>query len=44
MDYQGTRPTYNRKSTIPEGHNWASLIELDGLSLERHYHNARENL
>jgi type I restriction enzyme M protein len=37
MDYERTRPPYNRKSTIPEDYNWASLIEMDGLPLERHY-------
>ena len=35
---------YNRKSTIPEDYNWASLIEMDGLPLERHYRNTLENL
>ena len=28
MDYERTRPPYNKKSTIPEDYNWASLIEL----------------
>lgn len=27
MDYERTRPPYNRKSSIPEEYNWASLIE-----------------
>ena len=44
MDYERTRPPYRRKSTIPEHYNWASLIELDGLPLERHYRNTLENL
>jgi len=44
MDFERTRPPYNRKSSIPEGYNWASLIELDGLPLERHYRNTLENL
>ncbi len=44
MDYERTRPPYNRKSTIPEGYNWANLIELDGLPLERHYRITLENL
>jgi type I restriction enzyme M protein len=44
MDHERTRPPYNRKSTIPEDYNWASLIELDGLPLERHYRNSLENL
>ena len=39
MDFERTRPPYNRKSTIPEGYNWANLVELDGLPLERHYRN-----
>jgi type I restriction enzyme M protein len=48
MDYertrQRTRPPYNRKSTIPEDYNWASLIELDGIPLEKHYRDTLENL
>jgi hypothetical protein len=39
MDYERTRPPYNKKSTIPEDYNWASLIEMDGLPLDRHYRN-----
>jgi type I restriction enzyme M protein len=44
MDYERTRPPYNKKSTIPEEYNWASLMEMDGLPLERHYRNTLENL
>src|ERR1035438_5305084 len=44
MDYERTRPPYHHKSTIPEDYNWASLIELDGIPLERHYRNTLENL
>jgi type I restriction enzyme M protein len=44
MDYERTRPPYKHKSTIPEDYNWASLIELDGIPLERHYRNTLENL
>jgi type I restriction enzyme M protein len=44
MDYERTRPPYNKKSTIPEEYNWASLVEMDGLPLERHYRNTLENL
>jgi type I restriction enzyme M protein len=44
MDHERTRSPYKRKSTIPEDYNWASLIELDGLPLERHYRNTLENL
>ena len=36
MDYERTRPPYNQKSTIPQDYNWASLVELDGVPLERH--------
>jgi hypothetical protein len=36
MDYERTRPPHNKKSTIPDDYNWASLVELDGLPLERH--------
>jgi type I restriction enzyme M protein len=44
MDYERTRPPYNKKSTISADYNWASLIELDGLALEHHYRNTLENL
>ena len=44
MDYERTRPPYNHKSTIPEYYNWASLIELDGMPLEKHYLGTLENL
>jgi type I restriction enzyme M protein len=44
MDYERTRPPYKNKSTIPAEYNWASLMELDGLPLERHYRNTLENL
>ena len=37
MDYERTRPPYNRKSTIPEDYNWASLLELDGIPLEKKF-------
>src|SRR5208283_2229123 len=42
MDYERTRPPYKHKSTIPEDYNWASLVEMDGLPLERHYRNTLE--
>ena len=44
MDFERTRPPYNHKSTIPEDYNWASLMEVDGIPLERHYRNTLENL
>jgi type I restriction enzyme M protein len=44
MDYERTRPPYNRKSAIPEDYNWASLRELDGIPLEAHYRRVLENL
>ena len=44
MDYERTRPPYNHKSTIPDDYNWASLMEVDGIPLERHYRNTLENL
>jgi type I restriction enzyme M protein len=43
MDYERTRPPYKHKSTIPEDYNWATLVELDGIPLERHYRNTLEN-
>jgi type I restriction enzyme M protein len=44
MDYERTRPPYNKESSIPAEYNWASLLELDGIPLERHYRIALENL
>jgi type I restriction enzyme M protein len=44
MDYERTRPPYKHKSAIPEDYNWPSLVEMDGLPLERHYRNTLENL
>jgi type I restriction enzyme M protein len=44
MEYERTRPPYNKKSTIPTEYDWACLVELDGLPLERHYRNTLENL
>jgi type I restriction enzyme M protein len=44
MDYERTRPPYNRKSAIPKEYNWASLKELDGIPLEQHYRRVLENL
>src|SRR6266446_342678 len=42
MDYERTRPPYNKKSTVPKDYNWASLIEMAGLPLKRHYRNTLE--
>jgi type I restriction enzyme M protein len=44
MSYEQTKPPYNRKSTLPEDYNWASLLELDGIPLEKHYRDVLENL
>src|ERR1700676_5197406 len=44
MDYERTRPPYNKKSTVPSEYNWSSLIELDGPPLEQHYRNTLDNL
>jgi hypothetical protein len=44
MEYERTRPPYNKMSTIPKEYNWFCLIELDGLPLERHYRNTLDNL
>src|ERR1039457_2030806 len=44
MDYECTRPPYTTESSIPAEYNWASLLESDGIPLERHYRIALENL
>ncbi len=37
MDDERTKAPYNKKSDIPKGLNWQSLIEKDGAELETHY-------
>ena len=44
MDYERTRPPYNKKSSIPVDYNWATRMELDGIPLEKHYRDILENL
>src|ERR1035438_2818378 len=43
MDHDRSRLP-GRKSAIPEDYNWASLIELDGIPLEKHYRDVLDNL
>src|SRR6202171_162005 len=44
MSYEQIKAPYNRKSSIPEEYNWASLLELDGIPLETHYRHVLDNL
>jgi type I restriction enzyme M protein len=37
MDDERSKPPHNKKSDIPKGLNWQSLIEKDGAELEAHY-------
>ena len=44
MAYEHTRPPYNQQSRIPEGYDWASLLNRDGDALEKHYRLTLEEL
>src|SRR5579884_3110559 len=44
MAHERTQPPYNQRSTIPEGYDWPSLLELDGIPLEYHYRRTLETL
>lgn len=44
MADEQTRPPYNKKSIIPKGLDWASLLKLDGVELEIHYRKILEEL
>ena len=37
MADEQSKPPYNKKIGVPEGLDWASLLERDGEELERHY-------
>jgi type I restriction enzyme M protein len=44
MDYEQTRPPFNKQSKIPKELNWSSLISKDGDELEVHYRHILETL
>ena len=44
MAHELTQPPYNQPPIIPEEYNWPSLVEMDGLPLERHYRSTLETL
>ena len=37
MADEQSKPPYNKKIGVPEGLDWASLLQRDGEELERHY-------
>lgn len=43
MADEQTRPPYNRKSLVPKGYDWASLLKLEGDELESHYRHTLEH-
>ncbi len=44
MAHERTQPPYHQPSAIPEGYDWPSLAELDGIPLEHHYRRTLETL
>ncbi len=44
MDYEQTRPPFNKSSKIPKELNWSSLVTKDGDELEVHYRHILETL
>jgi type I restriction enzyme M protein len=44
MADEHTRPPFNRKSTIPSGYDWPSLLQKEGSALEDHYRHTLERL
>lgn len=44
MTHERTQPPYNHPSIMPEGYDWPSLVELDGIPLEQHYRRTLETL
>ncbi len=37
MDHERTKSPYNKKSDIPKKYNWQSLLDQEGVELEKHY-------
>ena len=44
MAHERTQPPYNHPSIMPDGYDWPSLVELDGIPLEHHYRRTLETL
>ena len=44
MSHERTQPPWNQNSDIPIGYGWASLVNKDGLELDRHYKGTLEYL
>ena len=44
MAHERAQPPYHQPSIVPEGYDWASLVDLDGDALETHYRHTLENL
>lgn len=44
MADEQTKPPFNKSSTIPQGFDWKSLTDKDGVELEVHYRNVLEKL
>jgi len=44
MADERTKPPFGKKSTIPKGHDWPTLLAKDGDELEAHYRHTLEEL
>lgn len=44
MADEQTRPPFNKKSRIPQGLDWSSLLSKDGAELKKHYRKILESL
>jgi type I restriction enzyme M protein len=44
MAHERTEPPFKQPSIIPEGYDWPSLLELEGVPLETHYRKTLETL
>ena len=44
MADERTKPPYNKKSIVPNGYDWPSLIKEDGEDLFKHYRQLLERL
>jgi len=44
MADEQSRPPFNKKSPIPKGFDWSSLLAKDGVELEIHYRHLLETL
>ena len=44
MAHERTQPPWNQESTVPDGYDWPSLTNKDGLELRSHYRDLLEHL